>query len=161
MNSEILATQYAFNHFVLQKNLDGLSHADSLVQPQPGGNCINWVLGHILANRNSILRLLGASAILSDDQTKPYMRGAAPLATDGAGAIQLEALVEALNTSQETVATKLAQLTPEAFAKPVEGPTGGEDTVGSALAKLQFHEAYHAGQVGILRRLTGRDGVLT
>lgn len=32
--------------------------------------------------------------------------------------------------------------------------------VGERLAFLQFHESYHAGQVGLLRRLLGKDGVI-
>jgi uncharacterized damage-inducible protein DinB len=36
----------------------------------------------------------------------------------------------------------------------------GIGTVREALAVLQFHEAYHAGQVGLLRRLLGKPGVI-
>jgi len=36
----------------------------------------------------------------------------------------------------------------------------GNKTVGNQLAFFQFHEAYHAGQVGLLRRLAGKEGAL-
>ena len=35
-----------------------------------------------------------------------------------------------------------------------------KDTLGWRLAFLQFHEAYHAGQLGLLRRLLGKDGAI-
>ena len=34
------------------------------------------------------------------------------------------------------------------------------DTVGETLFVLQFHEAYHAGQTGLLRRMAGHDGAI-
>ena len=34
------------------------------------------------------------------------------------------------------------------------------EAVGSLLAGLLFHEAYHVGQTGVLRRLIGMDGAL-
>ncbi len=34
------------------------------------------------------------------------------------------------------------------------------ETVGSLLAGLAFHEAYHTGQLGILRRVSGADGAV-
>jgi hypothetical protein len=32
--------------------------------------------------------------------------------------------------------------------------------LGETLFVLQFHEAYHAGQTGLLRRMAGREGVI-
>jgi len=40
---------------------------------------------------------------------------------------------------------------------------GSADTKGSLAAKLaglQFHEAYHAGQLGLLRRIAGKKGAI-
>ena len=33
---------------VVKRNLEGLTHEESLVQPQPGGNCLNWIVGHLV-----------------------------------------------------------------------------------------------------------------
>jgi uncharacterized damage-inducible protein DinB len=38
--------------------------------------------------------------------------------------------------------------------------SAGKETVGDQLAFLQFHEAYHIGQAGLLRRLAGKDGAI-
>lgn len=54
MDAATLKLLYGFNYMALQRNTAGLSHEDSLVQPQPAGNCLNWVLGHILAHRNDV-----------------------------------------------------------------------------------------------------------
>lgn len=40
-------------------------------------------------------------------------------------------------------------------------PTGNSDeTVGTLLASIAFHEAYHLGQTGLSRRLLGKAGAL-
>ncbi len=42
-----------------------------------------------------------------------------------------------------------------------DGPTGNpEETVGSLLAVVMFHQAYHSGQLGILRRIAGESGAI-
>lgn len=33
---------------ILRLNVAGLTHEESLIQPRPGGNCLNWVMGHLL-----------------------------------------------------------------------------------------------------------------
>lgn len=41
MNPETLAKLFELNKFCIKKNTEGLTHADSLVQPQSSGNCFN------------------------------------------------------------------------------------------------------------------------
>ena len=41
-----------------------LTHADTLIQPKPSGNCMNWVLGHLLDTLIEI-RSLNASSLSS------------------------------------------------------------------------------------------------
>jgi hypothetical protein len=43
---------------------------------------------------------------------------------------------------------------------PVSPTNNPNETVGSLLAAMAFHEAYHAGQTGLLRRVVGRQGVI-
>jgi uncharacterized damage-inducible protein DinB len=77
-------------------------------------------------------------------------------------ALPLPELVAAFNASQEPVLEGLRALTPEEAAKPAPfSPTNNpSETVGTLLALSVFHEAYHAGQVGILRRMSGRAGLI-
>ena len=47
---------------VIENNLihdqtNGLNQADTLIQPQ-GGNCMNWVLGHLLESQIIMLKAL-------------------------------------------------------------------------------------------------------
>ncbi|MGD8396332.1 MAG: DinB family protein [Candidatus Eiseniibacteriota bacterium] len=156
----LLAKQFTFSQLVIDRNTDGMTQADSLIRPQPGGNCVNWILGHILVHRNAIHRLVGAGPAVGETESASYQRGAPPLPADGAGALEIATLLEHLRQSHQTLLQRLEALVPDALARQVEGPTGGQETVAIALALLQFHESYHAGQLGILRRLTGKEGAL-
>jgi uncharacterized damage-inducible protein DinB len=77
-------------------------------------------------------------------------------------ALPLPELVAAFNASQEPVVEGLRVLTPAEAAKPAPfSPTDNPDeTVGTLLALSVFHEAYHAGQIGILRRMSGKAGLI-
>lgn len=60
LTAQQLAEAYARNATIIQRQAEGLAHADSVLQLPFRGNCFNWVLGHILESRNTILGLLGA-----------------------------------------------------------------------------------------------------
>lgn len=47
------------NLYIIKVQTQGLTHADSLLQLPFRGNCLNWVVGHIAANRNTMLYFLG------------------------------------------------------------------------------------------------------
>jgi len=154
MDGESLAMLFGVNYHVLKVNTNDLTHEDSLLQPSPGGNCLNWVLGHIIALRNRILQLVGEEPIWNDAQTAAYKRGSPPV-TDATRARRFEEMLADLDRSQALLMEGLARLSPEALSA-----SDAEGTLGEKLAMLQFHEAYHAGQVGFLRRLAGKKGAI-
>jgi uncharacterized damage-inducible protein DinB len=67
------------------------------------------------------------------------------------------------DTQTERFQAGLAMLTPEALERPMPGPdSGGEltETLRSLLATILFHQGYHAGQTGVLRRIAGKPGAI-
>ena len=54
-----LITAFNRNHSYIHAHVDGLSHAQSVMQPPVAGHCVNWILGHIDSYRNNIHELLG------------------------------------------------------------------------------------------------------
>jgi uncharacterized damage-inducible protein DinB len=154
VTGRLLAKQFETNHLTVNRNLDGISHEDSVLQPAPGGNCINWVVGHMLITRNSIHRLLGLTPAWEDEKVNRYQRGSAPI-TDAGAAVSLETLLERWRSSHQDVVDALMSASDEMLSE-----MAGEEAVAIQLAFLAFHESYHAGQLGVLRRLTGRDGAI-
>ena len=154
MNGKSLAKLYRFNAMVIDENLAGFTEEDALFQPEPLGNCANWILGHIIANRNTVMKLVGENPIWNEEESHPYRRGSDPL-TDGTSAIPLERMITELKSSQEKLFSILLKMSTEELEAAVE-----DTTLYDYLAALQFHEAYHAGQLGILRRLIGKPGAI-
>ena len=74
MNATDLVKMYEFSYGAIHRNLDGLSHAESVVLP-PSGNCLNWVLGHVILSRGLLLTLTGGTPVLAGSQAEPYKRG--------------------------------------------------------------------------------------
>ena len=158
MSTRALKTQVHFNLGALKMNLEGLTHEESLIHPEPGGNCLNWIVGHILANRKAMLGLLGKDPVWNDEAAAPYQRGTEPV-TDPEVAKDLEEMLTILDTSQESILAGLSEISEEALRAPSPDEKLG-DTVETMLAGLVFHESYHVGETGILRRLLGHDGAI-
>lgn len=58
--AETIKADYTGNTWLINKLADGLTHAESVLQPPFPANCLNWILGHILSRRNTALTLLQA-----------------------------------------------------------------------------------------------------
>jgi hypothetical protein len=154
---ETLAMQVALTHLVANANLEGVTHAESVAQPQPGGNCLNWILGHVVSARSNALALVGREPIWDEDRGKAYQRHGPPLA-DPAQALPFEELLADFNRIQDGLLEGLAEVSEETLAQkaPFSPTNNPDETIGSLLAGLVFHEAYHVGQMGLGRRIAGK-----
>lgn len=153
-SADALKMLFGYNYEVLKRNLEGLTHEESLIQPERGGNCLNWVVGHIVATRDAALELIHQERIWNQEEANGYRRGSPPI-RDGSGAQSFDKIVRDLDRSQIRLVAGLSEILEEALNK-----TAGDQTVGQKLFVLQFHEAYHAGQTGLLRRMTGHEGAI-
>jgi uncharacterized damage-inducible protein DinB len=159
MNGPAIESLMRFNDFTIDSNLEGITEDESMSQPAGGGNCLNWVLGHIVATRHGALQLLGAKGIWSTAEIDRYKRGSQPVST-AAEAKPWEELRAAETRTRQILAEVLKGASQETLDAEVEDKTFGA-TVGANLLALQWHEGYHAGQLGVLRRTAGKAGALT
>jgi uncharacterized damage-inducible protein DinB len=155
LSAHDLANRFATNTRVIGQQIDGLTHADSLLQPPVRGNCLNWVLGHIVVHRDYVLEAMSEEKVLGDEAVARYDFGSEPITGDEPGVLPLETLLEALNTTQERIADALSRATDESLA--ALAPKSEPATVGSHVAFLHWHETYHVGQTEFLRQLAGTD----
>jgi len=153
MSTDGLKLLYGYNHHVIGVNSRDLTQEESLVAPHPGGNCANWVLGHIVYTRGAVLALLGEKPAWEAREWERYKRGSSPITSREAR--PFPEIFQALDRSQERLMAGLARLEGSDL-----GSTGDEKSVAGQLAVLQFHEAYHAGQLGVLRRIAGKKGAI-
>lgn len=154
MNLKLFTEALARNVWIMEKQTADVTHEESLLRPPFRGNSLNWVLGHILVSRQSMLSKLGHDVVVMDEaQKEPYRRGSEPL-TDGAQALPLETLMMQIKESQSI----LAELLPTADLTAVIDDDGR--TLGDELHVIGWHETYHAGQLELLRQVTGKNDVI-
>jgi hypothetical protein len=147
----LIARNFTFTHRIVNSTLAGISQSESVEQPPNGGNCINWIMGHILLYRDKLIEQLGGYRVWKDDETTAlYLRGSAPLTVSG-NAIELSALLELFNQSQPRLLEGIERL----------GNAPSEDgKIEEQVAFYNFHESYHLGQLALLRRVLGKDSVI-
>lgn len=128
-----------------------LSHADSVKQLPFPGNCFNWNVGHILVYRHQYLGVIDGASAPDPDEFAMYGSGSEPL-VDDTKAIPLETLIQRLDEASTAVVSALEAMPPARLGELLDADAG--TTVDDRLQfYILFHEAYHAGQLEILREL--------
>ena len=143
----LLKTQIEFNNDVILKNIEGISHQESMIFPNGEANCMNWIFGHLIFIRNAFIEILGGKPVWKNEDFLCYNRGEKPL--------------ERIDELQDFEFLKTH------FKKSVEELNSVFETLGDLeqqtitdLAGLSLHEIYHSGQLGYLRRILGKEGAI-
>jgi len=159
--AQTLTIQYGYTTYLFGATLTGLTNEQALKQPSPGGNCLNWVAGHIVQARGATLAVLGQELPFPAEKYERYVLGSASN-TDAAETMPLSEMLADFAATEDGLAAGLAGLTAERLAEkaPFSPGNNEKETVGSLVAGLVFHEGYHIGQLGLLRRLAGEEGVV-
>jgi uncharacterized damage-inducible protein DinB len=159
--SEMLMMQLEVTNGIFKINTEGVSHEDSLSQPAAAGNCLNWIGGHLVTAYNDILPTLSEEPVWDEGKTEMYKRGTDPL-TDANEAMDFGQIASDFSTAHERVLRGIGNLAPERWAEPAPYSPGNnpEETLGTLLHLIAFHQAYHVGQLGLGRRLIGKTGAI-
>jgi uncharacterized damage-inducible protein DinB len=154
---QLLAEQFQRFYGVTRVNLAGVTAADSVAQPSGGGNCINWILGHLVNVQNGAMALVGADPVWQDPQLQ--RAGFEPITGPG-GAIDWDAMVARFFDSEARCVEAIAALTDDSLNEAMPDPFGRPSTRAGNLNLLAFHQTYHAGQIATARRAAGLPGVV-
>ena len=151
-DSHTLAQYYALTYRVIKRQVDGVTDEESLMQPPFRGNCMNWVIGHIVASRDSVLRLLGVSPTWTEAEARVYKPNSEPVIS-AEQALPLTRLLADLETLQTRIMEALQHVSEETLAAMADE----EETVGQQITFSHWHETYHVGQLELLRQLAGKN----
>lgn len=141
---------------IIKDQTQGLTDADALLQLPFRGNCLNWVLGHIVANRNTILLFLGEQPLISEAHVRRYGYGSEPVCGDSGDILTLGQLLALLEQSQQALTARLETITREELECEVQSFLG-TTALDQLVFYLYWHESYHTGQTEALRQLAGKD----
>ena len=157
MDGNQLANVFKRNLWVIKRQVDGLTHEDTLIQLPFRGNCLNFVLGHMAASRILLLQDIEIEQdFITQTEIERYVMEADPITGDGEDVLKLERIMEILEKTQEIIDSKIPELTLERMAVKIN-KRDWESTVGERIEFLGWHEAYHTGQTEYLRQLAGTD----
>ena len=148
MDPQVLAFQFGIGAFVLDRNLAGVTNEESVRSPNPSGNTMNWIVGHVVRTRNQALSLLGEKPPFEDVDFAAY--GAVSLSSGET--LPLDELKRRFGTLGPMLDGALRRTSPKQLSaaapfSPTENPN---ETVGTLLASIAFHEAYHLGPTGVV-----------
>lgn len=149
---EGLSLAYSRNAHFWDTNLEGLTHADALVQPPVKGNCILWIAGHLLHYRGAIHRLLTLPEPLPVSRTERFARESAPVLGDEPGIVRFEQLMDAYHSSQGVVLPAIEALRVEQAQEAVQ-EFRFDMPRAELLLTFMRHESYHIGQFELLREI--------
>jgi uncharacterized damage-inducible protein DinB len=137
-----LETIFNLNHQVIHANLKGITQEESIQPSGEGGTSINWILGHLILNRDSIFEILGVDKMFPKELIPVYSRGTQNVTIENAE--KVETLLQLLDKTQEVLKSEIEMKL--------------DDEKKANIAFFAFHESYHAGQLGIMRRVVGKQG---
>ncbi len=142
----LLNSLFVDSHAKIKTHTQQITHAQSVQTPAWGGNCMHWVVGHVVVARCNFLMLLDTPSIWDWATFKLFIPGSTPTDT-AAELVSFATLLADLDRTQEQLSAALARST--ASDMQVERDS---KTVGEQLTTYAAHEAYHAGQLEILRQ---------
>jgi len=154
---EGIAQHFDLMYKVTAVNLDGITPEQSLAQPSPGGNCANWILGHLTNVQNGVMQLLGEKPVWESGQLA--RAGFDPI-TGPTNAIDWNTLRDRFLGSRDRCMAAISSLSDQALAESVPHPFGGSCNRAELLNLLAFHQTYHGGQLAVARRIAGLEGAV-
>jgi len=137
--------------WIVDVQTQGLSYQDLLLQPQPGGNCMLWVLGHMVESMKDLVIELGGSEPQGFDIYKRFERTSEPVLKDEPGLPDLGRFKQDYAALSALAIQALENQTDDYFRQP-----GWSGTKGATVLFFSFHMSYHAGQLEVLRNLAGK-----
>ena len=154
---EALTLRFRFNEKVLERALDGFAGDDWVRRPAEGGSHALWILGHLAASRRNLLRGTGREMPAAAWEAQ-FSRGSQPVEVADPSSPSM--LKNDFLQSGNILAEHLTSLTSEQASGPFPRKlSDGSTTVEGAAHFYHWHESYHLGQLGILRRVSGKPGI--
>jgi len=139
---------------LIKEQIKGVSDSEMLIQPPNGGNCMLWTLGHLTESLIPILRFLDGKKPEGLTDLSRFERGSEPILGPEAGLMTASELMTAYEVLHQAVLEKLEPMTDADFDEEVPG-FGRPARRGWMLFFMEFHHAYHIGQLELLRNLAG------
>ena len=152
---EATARFYATSERMLKRLTGDFAPADWSARDE-AGHTPRWVVGHIATYRRKVAAMMGVPQPEAPWEAA-FVKGSSP--ADVPADLDIQAVLDAFQAAHAAITGRWEALTAEAAAAPFgRALPDGSDTIGGAISFMAWHETYHMGQLGLLRRLAGKPG---
>ncbi len=161
---EIAQKQIEFARSYTMTLLEGIGGSDWFRQPDGGVTHIAWQVGHLSMAQYGLclFRQRGRqpidSELMSSSFRKKFSKGTTP-DPDPANYPSPDEILDTFHTVYKQAMDEVPNLTDEQLDNPIDMPYAGYGTQLGALLFCSHHEMLHAGQIGLIRRLLGKEPV--
>jgi hypothetical protein len=160
MAQDVLAHSLSRSGMMVGRFCEDLSPAEYLHRPCAGGNCVAWILGHLVLTERMALGRVGVTELpaLPEGFEKRFARDeSAPKAAEYG---DVGVLLPLFNRHREMLVERVGGMTVEALDQPLPKPHPMFGTIAEAVNFMGIHVSVHAGQVTIIRRSLGRPPII-
>ena len=147
--AQSIIQDYELHNRLIHRFAGDISHEESILQLPFEHNCMNWILGHIVTNRSHVLETVGAAHAWQEEIRALYHQDTPPV-TSESPSVPFENLVTYLDESIELLKVALENVSEDYFEEP-HNNYRGEKTRYAHVTSFHWHEAFHVGQLEILR----------
>lgn len=157
----ILAEQMDWTRDWTRKLVADLAGSDWGYQPGPGVQHPLWLCGHLAVSQNVLIHVRCLGQPLIDDAFATHFPIGAPVRSLSEHAYpEPEAVLAVMEDVHRQTLAAVRAMSDETLAEPASGKDGQphphyRDKRG-AVTHCFRHEAFHAGQLALLRRMTGK-----
>ena len=149
--------QFKFNSMVLSLTTSDLKNEDAGHRLRGGqGSSVSFLIGHLLSSRYGILKMLDAG------EENPFAEqfGRNAESQDVSNYPDISELSQAWTALSDSFHAALEGASDEQLLAPApEGFPTEDQTMRGAISFLSWHEAYHVGQIGLLRTELGYSSI--
>ncbi|MBX7104928.1 MAG: DinB family protein [Gemmataceae bacterium] len=136
---------------------DDLTDADLFVRPVPGANHLAWLLGHVIVTEWRFMKSIGISAAPLPEGFEDAHTAAGASSDGGPGFLTLAGYRNLMKSYRTTLLKAINEMTDADLQKPTEGRIAMiAPTVGKLLILNGNHNAFHTGQLSVIRRKLGK-----
>ena len=135
--------------------VEGVSEDEARRAVAPGTSHVAFLVAHLVESRHLLAAELGAPL---PSPLTPYLEGRRGIA-EVADLPRLATLVAAWEAVSAHLAVLVERLDTAQLAQPARRLPGSDGTLLGALAFLAQHDAYHVGQLALLRRQLGHPAM--
>ena len=155
MNPRIapFADLYKLDTKLVKKALDGVSDADLHKRINDSGTSLHWIAGHIVASRDYVGKVIDAGSVFKHNE---LFQGNGKDLNDPSAYPPIEEISKAFDSVSRKLIKRLGTLKEKDINKKTKDkwPQGG-NTVLDGISFMAWHEGWHLGQMGYLRKRLG------